>query len=814
MKVSLNWLREYVDYDGTPVALAELLTMAGVEVEGIETRGLDLEKVVVAQILSREPHPNADRLGVCRVDDGSGQQHPRQIVCGATNYRVGDKVPLALPGSVLPGDVKIKVGKLRGVESEGMLCSARELRLADDAEGLLILPPDALVGAPVGSLYPSDTILDLEITPNRPDLLSHVGLAREIAALAGKTLKDPVDLIETPVGGEPHAHLNVMIAANAREACPVYTARLLDGVKVGPSPDWLRARLESVGLRSVNNVVDITNFVMLELGQPLHAFDGAHVGTGGLGVRLASAGEELLALDGRTYRLQPHHLVIARGDGNAAEGIAGVMGGQASGVTDRTTRIVLESAYFAPAGIRRTSRELGLSSDASYRFERGVDPAGVIAASRRAEDLILEYCGGESLGLSERHDLASPAEDDYLVPLRLEKVRQVLGADIPAARVEEILTGFGLKRASDLPGQPGEKVDPDAEWQIPSYRSDLRREIDLVEEITRVYGLDQITSRAMATFAASSLVDGAYDFMLGLRRRLVGLGFMEARNVSLVRRDAHAGGVALKNPLTEDGAVLRGTLLPGLLAVAGRNVRLGSLDLRLFEVGRVFSPETPAGQPEPWMVGLLLTGAAQPGTWRHGSGGRSADLHDLRGVVERLAGTAAVELKAVPPGPDRPDGGNLALLAHVFLDGELAGGIGQLAPSRAKELELRGDVLVAELKIAVLQSLAGGPSRFAPPARFPSVTRDLAVVVDRGTEHGALVSALRGGHEPLLASVELFDVFTDDRGEKIAADRKSLAYSLTYRAEDRTLKTEEVNAAHARLKTALQGSFDGLQFRE
>ncbi len=813
MKVSLNWLREYVDYDGTPDALAELLTMAGVEVEHIETRGLSLDKVVVAQILSREPHPNADRLGVCKVDDGSGQP-PRQIVCGATNYQVGDKVPLALPGATLPGDVKIKVGKLRGVESEGMLCSAKELCLADDAAGLLILSPNAPVGAPIGDLYPSDTILDLEITPNRPDLLSHVGLAREIAALSGKTFKDPVDAIETPPGGEPHAHLNLMIAANAREACPIYTARLIDGVKVGPSPDWLRARLESVGLRAVNNVVDITNFVMLELGQPLHAFDAAHVSAGGLGVRLASAGEELLALDGRTYRLRPHDLVVARGDGNVAEALAGVMGGKESGVTEKTTRLVLESAYFAPAGVRRTSRELGLSSDASYRFERGVDPAGVVAASRRAEDLILEICGGQSLGASERHDLGSQAEDDYLVPLRLKTVRQVLGADISAAQVGEILSGFGLERAGALAGQPDDKMEPDSEWAIPSYRSDLRREIDLVEEITRVYGLNQVTGRAQANFAPASPVDRAYDFMLGLRRKLVGLGFTETRNVSLVRQEPHAGGVPLKNPLTEDGATLRGTLLPGLLAVAGRNVRLGSTDLRLFEVGRVFSPEIPLGQPEPWAVALVLTGAAQPGSWRHGAGERSADLHDLRAVVENLAGGGQVELKTVPPGADRPDGGNLALLAQVFINGELAGGLGQLAPSRAKALELRGDVLVAELKVAALQAVSGGEYRFTPPARFPSVTRDLAVVVDRATEHGVLVSALRGGNEPLLASVELFDVFTDDRGEKIAADKKSLAYSLTYRAEDRTLKTEEVNAAHARLKTALQGSFGGLQFRE
>ena len=814
MKVSLHWLREYVDHDGTPDALAEMLTMAGVEVEGVETRGLDLDKVVVAQILSREQHPNADRLGVCRVDDGSGQP-PRQIVCGAANYKVGDKVPLALPGSVLPGDVKIKVGKLRGVESEGMLCSARELRLSDDAEGLLILSPEAPLGAPIGSLYPSDTVFDLEITPNRSDLLSHVGLAREVAALSGKTLKDPVDLIETPPGGEPHAHLNLMIAANAREACPIYTARVLDGVTVAPSPDWLRTRLESVGVRPINNVVDITNFVMLELGQPLHAFDAAHVGTGGLGVRLASAGEELLALDGRTYKLRPQDLVIARGDGNVAEALAGVMGGEESGVTSKTTRIILESAYFTPAGIRRTSRELGLSSDASYRFERGVDPAGVVAASRRAEDLILEICGGQSLGVSERHDLNSLPEDDYVVPLRMERVQQVLGTDIPATRVQEILTGFGLKKQADLEMDLADGEDwTSASWAIPSHRADLRREIDLIEEVARVFGLDQVTGRAQASFAPASPVDKEYDFMLALRRKLTGLGFTEARNVSLVRADPQAGGVPLKNPLNEDGAVLRGTLLPGLLATAGRNVRLGSADLRLYEIGRIFPVEHPVGHPEPWSLALVVTGSAQPGSWRHGSGRRAADLHDLRGVLEQLVAPGAVELRAVLADAPRPDGGSLALLAHVLIEGEAIGAIGQLSPSRAKELELRGDVLVVELKVAALQGINGSGYTFTPPARFPSVMRDLAVVVDRTVDHGEIVGVLRGTKEPLLTSTELFDVFTDDEGEKIASDKKSLAYSLTYRAEDRTLKTEEVNAAHARLKSALQENFGGLQFRE
>ncbi len=807
MKISLNWLRDYVDYDGTPDALAELLTMAGVEVEGVETRGANFDKVVVAQVLSREQHPNADRLSVCRVDDGTHADPPRQIVCGATNFKVGDKVPLALPGATLPGDVKIKVGKLRGVESEGMLCSAKELRLAEDAAGLLILSATALVGAPIGDLFPSDTIFDLEVTPNRSDLLSHVGLAREVAALTGKTLRNPVDAMETPVGGDPVAPLPVLVAANAREACPFYTARFLDDVRVGPSPEWLRSRLESVGIRSINNVVDVTNFVMLELGQPLHAFDAAFIGAAGLGVRLANAGEELLALDGRTYKLQPHHLVIARLDGKA-EGLAGVMGGEESGVTARTTSLALESAYFTPAGIRRTARELGLSSDASYRFERGVDPAGVMAASRRAEDLLLEICGGTSRGVTQTHLLPGQMDLEPLVTLRLDRVRQVLGTDIEPELVEGILARFGLAKTDE------DSSDESTEWRVPSYRPDLRREIDLVEEVARVVGLDQVPSRVQGTFAPASAVDADYDFLMKLRRELVGLGFTETRSVSLVREEAGAGGVALKNPLGEESARLRGTLLPGLLASAGRNVRVGSADLRLFEIGRVFSSGEHLGQPEPVHLGMVMTGESSPASWRHGSDRRALDLHDLRGVLEHVTGQTSLELRPQLAGSDRWGDGALALMAEIWIAGENAGSLGQLAPSRAKALELRGDVLVAELSVAALRKLADRERSFIPLARFPSVTRDLALVVERAVPNGEIVDALRGAGEPLLSTVELFDVFTDDKGEKIAADKKSLAYSLTYRDETRTLKTEEVNAAQARLKAVLQEKFAGLQFRE
>ncbi len=391
MKFSVNWLREFVDLPNKIDKLAELLTLGGVEIEAIERRGVNIDKIIVAQITASSQHPNADRLTVCEVNDGSGTK--RQIVCGATNYKVGDKVPLALPGAKLPNGLEIKKNTLRGVESEGMLCSAKELGFGEDAAGLLILSPDAKVGASIVDLFPSDTILDVEITPNRGDLLSHYGLAREISALEGQPLRLPVEKL---ADGAPALQKKGLKIAALHE-CPFYSARKIDNVKVGPSPAWLRAKIESVGIRSINNIVDISNFVMFELGQPTHAFDADKL-KGGINVRLARDGEKFLALDGKTYSLAPENLVIA--DDKRAVGIGGVMGGEETGVTESTRNVLLESAYFLPASIRRTARNLNLPSDASYRFERGVDPGMILRASQRATELIREIAktADESFG--------------------------------------------------------------------------------------------------------------------------------------------------------------------------------------------------------------------------------------------------------------------------------------------------------------------------------------------------------------------------------------------------------------------------------
>ena len=823
MKVSLHWLREYVEITETPGELADLLTRAGVEVEGIHARGVNLDKVVVAQILASEPHPNADRLSVCRVDDGSGATPPRQIVCGAKNYQVGDKVPLALPGAVLPGDFHIKVGKLRGVESEGMLCSAKELGVAEDQAGLLILPATARVGAPIGELFPADTVFDLEITPNRPDLLCHAGLAREIGALTGRKFQWPGEAVWRALPRvRPHVEeITVRVARDAETACPFYSARVLVNVEVRPSPAWLRERLEAVGLRAINNVVDVTNYVMLEMGQPLHAFDAEKVHPGldptmetarqtGIEVRMAHADEELRALDGKVYRLGPGHLVIAEAGGRALA-LAGVMGGEETGVTATTRTVILESAYFAPGLIRRTSRELGVSSDSSYRFERGVDLGQTDDASVRAAQLLREVAGAEGRGMylavGER-DLDQFPLDGRTVGFRPERARRLLGMDVSDERMDGILRGFGLSR----PGANGP-------WQVPTHRGDLTREVDLIEEVARVIGLDAVPSSRRTMATDTSGTDREFDFHMDLRRRLVALGFAEARTSTLVperaaREDspfADGEPARLKNPLSEEATTLRPSLVPGLLAAAAHNARVGVTDLRLFEVGRVFRADgrdsaTADGTPELVRVGLLLAGAAGARGWRD-QAPRELDLADLRATVERLLPAG------VPVTFTRVENPALALAVEISSGGHPLGHAGLIRPGRAKELDVRAPLLVAELEAPALRARwpeAG--AKFAALPRFPSVTRDLAMVVPANLAHGVIEECVRGAAEPLLAGLELFDVFTDPTGQRVPAGRRSLAYSLTYRAADRTLTADEVQGTHERIKGRLKNL--DVQFRE
>jgi phenylalanyl-tRNA synthetase beta chain len=794
MQVSLSWLSAHLDLGSYSTAqLAELLTFAGIEVEGIEERGLTTDKVVVARIESFEPHPDADKLSVCQVNDGSGSL--RQIVCGAKNFKAGDNVPLALPGAVLPGGFEIKEGKLRGVVSGGMMCSAKELGLGEDHGGLWILDQGLEIGRPLAEIVGSDTIFDLEITPNRPDLLSHVGLARELSALTGLPLKGVRDHVAsaTPTrAAQPDE-----VRLEAAEDCPFYTARLIRGVKVGPSPDWLKARLESIGLRPINNVVDITNYVLMEMGQPLHAFDLAKL-EGGIVVRRAADGETLRTLDEAERSLTTDDLVIA--DAKRPVAVAGVMGGADSGVTETTTDLLLESAYFAPSVVRRGARRLGLSSDSSYRFERGVDPQQVLGASDLAVKLILELAGGTAED-SIRVAGAAPVLSGEV---ELDEARTLRLLGMPELEISEahgILEKLGLKKRSSAADR--------SRWQVPSWRLDLQRGVDLIEEIARVIGLERVPARFSAVMAQGDATDRQYDHVMQLRQVLASRGLHEVQTLRLIATsqlssglgagDPAAAAAPLKNPLSEDHTHLRSSLVPGLLATAALNIRQGNARLSLFEAGRVFL-KMPNGQVrEEERLALLLSGPAADVSW-HEKQPRAVDAYDLRGLIEALPGVASLELR-------RQDDNATFLLRHELRAGNrVLGWIAQLHPARAREQDARHPVYVAELLLSALRQGASGPAKFEELPRFPSVTRDLAFELPIDLPNAKVQAFFTGLKEPLLAGASLFDVFVDASGVKIAADRKSTAWTLTYRAADRTLETAEVDAVHARIVAALEKS--------
>jgi phenylalanyl-tRNA synthetase beta chain len=782
MKFSVNWLREFVDLPKNPEEIGELLTRAGIETKNIETRSANIDKVIVSQITASSRHPNADRLTVCEVDDGSGTK--RQIVCGATNYKVGDKVPLALPGAKLPNGTEIRKSKLRGVESEGMLCSPIELGLGEDASGLLILSSDVKVGAPIAHVFPADTILDVEITPNRGDLLSHFGLAREISALVGRPLRLPK---QQTVGEAPALQKSGVTIAATRE-CPFFSLRKIDNVKVGPSPQWLRAKVESVGVRSINNVVDISNFVMLEFGQPTHAFDADKL-KGNITVRLARDGEKFLALDGKTYSLKPDNCVIA--DPERAVGIGGVMGGEETGVADSTKNILLEAAYFLPASIRRTARDLNLQSDASYRFERGVDPDMILRASQRAAKLMHEIAGGTP---AEEIQVAGELPADPTdVSLNYEKCSRIIGVAIDPKTIDEILTRFGLRKTAGM--------SEFATWKIPSYRRDLQRDVDLVEEVLRGYGIDKIPGRTRGRFMPTSAADRSHNVeTLFLRDRLTGSGLSEVRTSKLISRTASALSEAmeLRNPLSEDHVALRPNLVSGLLDVLERNIRAGAESVSIFEIGRVFIP--PSGKEERHLGILLWGNFGTAPNWRSQTR-HTLDLFDLKGALESVVPNVSFRPGKFP---------DFALALEVWSGDQRVGFGGQLL---ARQSGASSSVLVAELNADLLLDKYGSARKFRDLDRYPSITRDIAMIVPEKLTHAEILRVIQEPTEALLEAVQLFDLFEITEGTAPPTSGKSLAYRLTYRAKNRTLTNEEVTAAHAKIRERLKREL-GVTLRE
>lgn len=751
MKFSLRWLNRYLDLTVPLPQLLDKLTLAGTEVEHVSVAGVESPHIVVGQILSSTQHPNADRLSICQVDDGKGT---RQIVCGAKNYKVGDKIPVALPGAILPGDFKIKESKLRGELSQGMLCSAKELALAEDAEGLLILPADAPLGKVFSEYMPGDTRFEVEITSNRPDLLSYRGIAREIFAIGAGTLKEVPSLAITFPTSSPVWTSKL----SAPELGPYYSATHLTNVKVGPSPQWLREAIEATGHRPINNVVDITNFVLFETGQPLHAFDAAKLQGKTIEVRRARAGEKLEALDDKTYELLGDDLVIADESGPVA--IAGVMGGKPTGVGDGTTEVVLEAAWFLPATVRRTSRRLGLMSDSSYRYERRVDPGALLVARDRALALLIELSGAT---ISSASSIAgAPPKGREPIALRTNRIAGLLGVEIPAATVEANLTRLGCAKVSAM--------EAETVWQPPTFRDDLAREVDLIEEIARLHGLDGVPSRLTTGLHPETDADRAHSRLLRLRQALALRGWDECVTDALIERKFAMAETAIEmaNPLSELQTHLRPALKTSLLQVAAKNLARGVAQLRLFEVGRVYEKRDQSTH-EPIRLGLVVAGLGQDAAWYQGE--RSSDYYDLSGITQFLTKNININDKDI-------------LEAR------------QIAVAELKVHGIKVPVFYAEIALDAWLARTPQPERYQPVPAFPPVRRDLAVVLPKAVPQAKVEETIRAAKAPNLESVRLFDLFRDPKGEKIAADQKSLAYALTYRAADKTLTEKEVNDAH------------------
>jgi phenylalanyl-tRNA synthetase beta chain len=797
VKISLNWLRELCPVKLSNDEIARRLTLAGLEVEGTEERALPAG-VVVARVTSKTPIEGSDHLNLCQVDDGAGMH---QVVCGAVNYAAGDLVPMARPGAVLPGGKEIKRAKLRGVESEGMLCSARELGLGDDHSGLLHLPREAVPGTPLDALLGlPDTVLEVNVTPNRPDALSHLGIARELSSLTGVPIKPPAPRL--PHGEVIAAAAHVSVEDPQR--CPRYLARVLEGVKVGPSPLWLQERLRSCGIRPISNVVDATNLALLELGHPLHAFDLDQLAGARIVVRLAHEGEPLTTLDGKERKLAGDDLVIT--DGEKPIALAGVMGGQTSEVSAGTTRLLLESAVFEGAGIRRTARRHALHTEASHRYERGADDGMAPLAADRCAELIVQLAGGTVLpGSIDLYPSPRPPTHIWVRPAR---VSAILGATVDPAEVDARLRSLGLE---PMDGMPERRL-----WKIPSWRRDLTREIDCVEEIARQRGLDTIpieVPKAGVGETAAARPDRVAT--AAARAVLSARGFDEVLNYSFVaERDLDAlwpdegapRAMRVANPLTVEQGAMRWSLLAGLLRNLGHNLARGARDLLLYELGRVYLPHPDPRHPsgplawpdhEPRRLALALTGQAAK-RWTSAPG--ALDFYDCKGAIEDVLLALAVpgvEFSLAPIATLHP-----ASCAALTVDGLVAGFFGQLHPQVAKAFDVPAQTFVAELDWELLLSRARPERRMHSVPKFPGIERDLAFVVDAHVLAARMLAAIRavdaGG---LLEQVSLFDVY---KGAPVPEGKKSIAYRLSLRAADRTLTDAEADGIVTTIKQRLQ----------
>ncbi len=783
MKFTYNWLREFVETPLAPEEIADQLPMLGFEVEDFAATVPPLPGIVVGKVLACQPHPQSDHLKLCRVDVGAASL---EVICGAPNVAAGQLVAVAPPGSVLPNGLRLEPKPILGVTSFGMICSEKELDLSQEADKILVLNHESRPGQPLRDVLEQDWVFDIAVTPNRPDALGLIGIAREVALLTHSRLRLPrIRLRES----QEKAEKFLSVSFKAVDACPRYAVRVLRNLEVKPSPSWMQKRLHAVGIRALSNLVDVSNYVMMETGQPLHAFDYDRLEKHKIIVRPASKGEKFQTLDGREHELRENDLLIC--DGAKPVALAGVMGGLNSEVSEGTRHVAIEAAYFTPRGVRRTAKHCGLASEAARRFERGTDPNGIPFALNRAAQLMQETAGGE---------ITRGAIDVYPHPLkplkislRPKRAERILGTRIPTARMQKILTGLECKVAKQK-----------AVWQVtaPTFRPDLVREIDVIEEIGRVHGYDHIPEQLYSRVNIDSPEDREEEILEAMRQAMTGLGYDEASTFDLISAKQAQMFLApgmqalpLLNALNEELSMLRPVLAVSLLQALAYNLNRKNKDVWLYEIGSVFWKTADLQIREEPHLGAVAVGAVEWRSWR-GAAPKLA-VHDIRGAVESLLQKTSLPAPQFEP-----------LSAHHIVDtgwkitaGEKTlGWAGHLKPQLARALEVEEPVMAFELNLADFAALRDRNKTLQPIPKFPAVERDLAIVLDAATPAGTVTSIIQSAGGPLLEKVELFDLYT---GNQVPAGKKSLAYSLIFRAPDCTLRDEEAEGWLSQILAAL-----------
>jgi len=801
MKVPVSWLREYVDLGDSSVnELADKLTFSGIEVEGIATVGSDYAGVVVGEIRAIKQHPNADRLRVCTVFNG---EEELQVVCGADNFVVGDRAPFAGVGVELPGGFKLKKVSLRGEESFGMLCAEDEIGISDEHDGIMILPKDLVAGTPLSDILgPPDSVLELEITWNRPDCLSVIGIAREFAALFGTKLKIPKVSVEES-GRSIDEFVSVSI--EDEDGCPRYTARALENIKIAPSPLWMQRRLAMCGVRPINNIVDVTNYVMLECGHPLHAFDYKLLANKEIVVRSARQGEIMSTLDDVKRKLTPEMLVIA--DAEKALAVAGVMGGAGSEISDNTATVLLESACFDPRRTHRTSVALGLSTESSHRFERSVNAEKVDWANNRAAQLMQELGGGSvATGMI---DVYPRKRKPHTIELDVPKMQKLLGYDISLKKSVEILESLMIPVI--------EQSDTKIVVDVPSFRFDLERSADLTEEIARMNGLKNIPTKIPQAVIVPGIDDAPVRATFACRKNLIGLGLQEAVSYSFIpaalldsfNKEDRNARVVLPNPVSADQGVMRNSLVPQMVECLGRNHSRQITDAAMFEIGKVFWKDSKGVIDEENRVCIGVMGKVG----RDGLNKRRAVKDEevffwAKGIIEDLAADQRLSgLSFVPTDHAYCEKGEAV---DIMLGGKRLGFLGLLRKDLRHRHRMAEPVAIAELSLApLLENVFVTPS-YSPVAQYPAISRDMALVVDQNVRNSDIQKIIQNAAPSELTGIDLFDIFV---GEGMTQGKKSLAYSLTYRSFERTLTDEDANGYHEAIKDALKSEL-GVDIRE